>query len=156
MKTILIKSPRLPNKLSALLRTAVADMAAVRKDPRYKLDMTRWHYPTANKKCAVCMAGAVLARRARVPASRDVNVDDVTPALLKKMLAIDRMRTGNFAGAFVQLFGDEARITTGQAAGIAWAREEVIASYQESRNGRARARDYAYITAVIALEAAGL
>lgn len=47
-------------KPSALLRLALSDLRKVEQDPRYKVNMERWHYPDADG-CNVCLAGAVLA-----------------------------------------------------------------------------------------------
>ena len=56
----------LPNKLSELIELAVRDVQACEADPRYILNMGRWHAPR-NGGCEVCMAGAVMAQTLRVP-----------------------------------------------------------------------------------------
>lgn len=51
----------LPTKPSALIRTALADLAKCEADPRYSIDMGKWHVPNGSH-CAVCLAGAVMAQ----------------------------------------------------------------------------------------------
>lgn len=51
---------RLPNKLSACIRVALADLRKVEADERYRVDMATWHTPIGDR-CAVCLAGAVMA-----------------------------------------------------------------------------------------------
>lgn len=83
---------KLPGKPSALIRLALADLAKVRKDPRYKVDMTGWHYKAASK-CHVCAAGAVMAKTLKKNINRKFdarNFGEESEALV----AIDNMRRG--------------------------------------------------------------
>jgi hypothetical protein len=50
---------RLTSKPSALILAALADLEQVENDPRYEVEMGTWHDP--NGKCAVCLAGSVMA-----------------------------------------------------------------------------------------------
>ncbi len=50
----------LPDKPSELITLALNDLLKVEKDKRYKIDMDTWHTP--NGKCAICLAGAVMAK----------------------------------------------------------------------------------------------
>jgi hypothetical protein len=54
------KSGVLPEKLSDLIATALADMQRVRRLKEYRIDLDVWHAPS-NGKCSVCFAGAVMA-----------------------------------------------------------------------------------------------
>ena len=73
MTTEDIDITRIPR--SALLRLAVEDACTIGATPGYVLDMWEYHTPVGDN-CHVCMAGAVIARRAgtdpgtyRVPGS---------------------------------------------------------------------------------------
>lgn len=53
----------LPDKPSALIRVAMADLKKCERDPRYTIDMAMWHaYDETTNTCAVCFAGAVMAK----------------------------------------------------------------------------------------------
>lgn len=56
----------LPEKLSALIRVAVADLEKVESDRQYKVKMSSWHCPVAGR-CEVCLAGAVMAMSLGAP-----------------------------------------------------------------------------------------
>lgn len=58
MKTKKIKS--LPDKPSKLIRVALRDLEKCERSRSYKIEMGDWHRP--NGKCAVCLAGAVMAK----------------------------------------------------------------------------------------------
>ena len=97
---------RLPDKLSELIRLAVADCKLVEQDPRYELDMMEWHNPSKfGGSCEVCMAGAIMAKTLEAPievaftASSGRHSDDEAD----KLLAIDEIRGGNFETALTTL-----------------------------------------------------
>lgn len=75
---------KLPRKMSALITLALADLAKCERSEKYTVDMDRWHEPTFDRTCAVCFAGAVMAKTLDA---------DVTCAL----------NPGNFAGDMDQL-----------------------------------------------------
>lgn len=54
---------KLSTHLPTAIRQSIEDLRACRKDDRYELNMIRWHIPNGNGKCAVCLAGAVMAKR---------------------------------------------------------------------------------------------
>lgn len=98
---------RLPGKPSELIELALRDLAAVEADPRYVVDMLSWHSPLGTTEtCAVCLAGAVMARSLGVDRRMGSNPecfrdDDVTA----KLMALDAFRRGNVSTAlgFMQL-----------------------------------------------------
>lgn len=56
----------LPNKASALITVALDDLQKAEASPDYVIEMGVWHTPGglmrgADSRCAVCMAGAVMA-----------------------------------------------------------------------------------------------
>lgn len=74
----------LPDKLSERIRLAVNDAIACEQDPNYELVMVTWHTPGVHSAdrnkdedkgdgpryvCAVCLAGAVLAKTLHAPRS---------------------------------------------------------------------------------------
>ena len=48
--------------LKQLIEVAYNDMMAADRDPDYELDMDTWHEPAEDGTCAVCAAGAVMAK----------------------------------------------------------------------------------------------
>lgn len=55
-----MKEDKLPRKMSALIRVALADLGKVEEQSAlYKVDMREWH--RANSHCTVCFAGSVMA-----------------------------------------------------------------------------------------------
>lgn len=71
----------LPDKPSELIDLALRDLADVESDPNYCVEMeVQWHaslywYQSGRPKCAVCLAGAVMARSLHAPPN-----EIVTPA----------------------------------------------------------------------------
>lgn len=53
-----MKSP--PEKHSKLILLAVKDLEKCEEDKRYIINLSEWHTP--NSRCAVCFAGAVMAK----------------------------------------------------------------------------------------------
>lgn len=99
----------LPDRLSALLRLAVADAQKCEQDPRYRLDMDEWHDPDfdVDGKCGVCMAGAVMAKTLGVPFDRVVTPSTLFDSDSKmKLLAINQARVGNLRNALSFLGAD--------------------------------------------------
>jgi hypothetical protein len=116
-----LKKLKLPNKPSAIIRTALADLAAVEKDKKYKINMSTWHSPIDyiyNEKskndpsCEVCMAGAVIAN-----AGNDVNKlihpDMFDAATENKLSAIDCFREGEIARGLDYMGIEKPRFMTG-------------------------------------------
>lgn len=83
----------LPDKPSDLIELALADLAAVEADGRYKVHMNMWHEPRSGF-CAVCFAGSVMAKtlgtnpgKCTAPIDYDENTRD-------KLVALDGFREG--------------------------------------------------------------
>ena len=51
----------LPQTALALAKVALEDFKKVAEDQDYEIDMMEWHRPEENGKCAVCLAGSVIA-----------------------------------------------------------------------------------------------
>lgn len=85
---------KLPNKLSELIRVALADLELVEGDPRYQVNMERWHRPDFKKNtCQVCLAGSVMAKTLEAPADEFKTYGDYTQGY--KLVALDYVRCGN-------------------------------------------------------------
>lgn len=99
-----MKRKALPNKLSALIFVALADLRKAEKSPRYIVDMTTWHTP--NSHCAVCFAGAVMAFSLGASFKQDCIPADFSSATARKLVTLDKVRSGNFYAAFRYLKPD--------------------------------------------------
>ena len=59
--------------LTELLEVAVKDAKSISKDPNYIFDVDTWHLPINNgEQCAVCIAGAVIAKTLQIEKKRMV------------------------------------------------------------------------------------
>lgn len=101
---------KLPDRLSDLIRVALADLRKVEKSKRYVVDMTRWHANEENEegalRCHVCLAGAVMAKTLGIRADCNTNPDLIDPFsrdVRKKLLALDEVRKGNVSAALYLL-----------------------------------------------------
>ena len=83
----------LPDKPSELIRIALKDLEACELDPKYQINMNSWH-ATIDGKCAVCLAGAVMARTLGISPTRDVAPEDLESDLKHRLCALDCLRTG--------------------------------------------------------------
>jgi len=113
---------KLPDKPSALIRLAIDDITKVEQmKTKYKIDMDTWHQPattvtdpndfnyeySANhdpkKRCAVCLAGSVMACTLKVDPTLDVTTDNFDKDTENKLDAIDAFRCGDLHHAFETL-----------------------------------------------------
>lgn len=95
---------KLPDKLSDLLELALNDCQIVFTSGRYIENMEYWHHPKGDR-CAVCMAGAVMANTLRVPIEESVDPTHMESDTLERLLAINDMRTGEMFNAYERLNG---------------------------------------------------
>jgi hypothetical protein len=106
--------------ISGLIRIALADLIECEKDPRYRIDMDDWHVP--NSHCAVCLAGAVMAKTIKLPISQTVTFFDYhdnndhridtldqvfSPLLAQQFVFLDSIRLGTAREAWDSLDIDE-------------------------------------------------
>lgn len=135
---------KLPKKLSALLRLAVEDAKKCEVDDRYRFDMTSWHTHLvwgSDSKCAVCMAGAVMAKSLGASILRDFNPEDFEDA--ESLHVIDRMRVGWLPNDIFVIWPTRFRfreIVTGSEGGVdeetflaPWERYIRAANFLESK-----------------------
>ena len=96
----------LPNKLSELLRVAINDVRQAEDNENYVVDMDKWHEPieefTRDRRCAVCMGGAVMAFTLNTGYlyKSPVNFNE---EIEWKLQAINAMRYGDFFEALSQM-----------------------------------------------------
>ncbi len=96
----------LPEKLSALVRLAVADLVACERDPAYRISMETYHAPLDDLCCWVCLAGTVIAKRLDAAPWHDVKPHDFIRSIDWKLLALDVIRQGNINWALNVFHGD--------------------------------------------------
>lgn len=89
---------KLPNTAHELIRAALADLEKVEADPNYEINMRTWvDYRRPNGKCAVCLAGAVMAKTLDCRVDEDTgtaNPKNFDWAIERKLLALNEFRTG--------------------------------------------------------------
>lgn len=83
----------LPHKPSRLIYLALADLAAIEADPRYRVRMNVCHQPL-NGLCIVNLAGAVIARSLGFDPSEYVVPGDLGRCPALKLRAINSLSTG--------------------------------------------------------------
>lgn len=102
------KKTKLPNKVSELIRVAVADAKKVEKNPNYQFNMSVWHNPqtaydlltdriTKTGKCEVCFAGSVIACTLKTKPTIEISPQDFDFDTDKKLALLDEIRCGNIA-----------------------------------------------------------
>jgi hypothetical protein len=87
---------------SELLQQALDDLEKVEADPRYIVDMCRWHQPLEDQRCAVCLAGAVLAGSG-LSYTIDWRHIEFNVNIERKLGVIDSLRTGDARSAICSL-----------------------------------------------------
>lgn len=91
----------LPDKPSALIRLALADLVKCERSKKYRIDMEFWHMP--NSQCAVCLAGAVIAKTLGADSGRYVGPSDFLNDTYRKLCALNAFRTGSCRAGFEYL-----------------------------------------------------
>lgn len=103
---IMKKKTKLPDKLSDLIRIAVADAKKIEKDSKYIFNMSTWHQPQSNYddvshtfvttgKCEVCFAGSIIACTLKAKPNQTVDTSDFDEDTDRKLELIDQIRTGS-------------------------------------------------------------
>src|SRR6188768_5909 len=104
----------LPEKLSALIRVALADLAKVERSKKYQVDMGMWHGPRraynpatgtieSSGPCCVCFAGAVMACEFRLEPTENEDVG-FSPKNWQKFYALNAIRVGNVNSALDEFY----------------------------------------------------
>ena len=93
---------KLPNNLIDLIELAINDVRKCKADPKYTINMNIWHEPIHKDKCAVCMAGSIIAKTFKANRLQNLvpyefgNINDL------KLLIIDTIRTSWFRPTLFQ------------------------------------------------------
>lgn len=90
-----------------LLQASLEDLRKVEQMPGYAIDMTDWHVPTQFGRCAVCMAGAMLATRG-LDSGLDANRITFDQDTENQLSAVDYMRLGYLGSAAESFYGYNA------------------------------------------------
>lgn len=101
-----LKTPTLSDKLSEVILQGVKDLEFVEKNPKYKIDMgvyhdkeySSWEDKKVSEKCAVCFAGAVIARAGNDP-EKEIWPSYFDEKTANKLKALDAIRRGDLREA---------------------------------------------------------
>lgn len=108
---------KLPNKPSALIRLAIADLTAAEKSKKYAINMWDWHIARGDfdeavdgnhKKvlgtaCAVCFAGSVMALTLKASPAKNKEPEEFDLATTSKLYALNCFRIGNIHEGFQEM-----------------------------------------------------
>jgi hypothetical protein len=100
---------KLPKKPSKLIRLALRDLEKTEVDSNYCVYMPVWHQPDGRSGvCYVCFAGAVMAKRFKLPPDIDVSPASITRLGFTfedryRLQALNLFRTGSVAEALATL-----------------------------------------------------
>lgn len=95
----------LPEKVSDLIRVALADLIKCEGDERYDVNMSFWHTPYTDDAgepvCAVCLGGSVLVQTLQVPfeAGNSEALAGLSDWNRSRILALNDIRCGALLGA---------------------------------------------------------
>jgi len=103
LKSIKDNLPDLPSKLLAI---ALEELRKVEKNNDYEIEMLVWHSPCFAGACQVCLAGAVIVGKLKVPRHQYANASSFHKSLNRKLEAIDFLRRG-FVGDALEILGIE-------------------------------------------------
>lgn len=114
----------LPNKPSALIRVALADLRKVEALPDiYRVNMDVWHREhLVDAVCEVCLAGSVIATELGVQPNEHRGPEDFDRETTWKLYALNEFRVGNVFDGLCYLdradlwFGADTRAITDYAA----------------------------------------
>ncbi len=86
---------------SVLLTEALDDLIRAERSPEYEIDMNDWHRPIdKGKRCAVCMAGAMLAYRTGMSRAHNFLTSDYDANTAAVMFAVNNARNGDWRHFF--------------------------------------------------------
>ena len=84
---------QLPDKLSELIRVALGDLRKCEADPKYVVNMAVWHQSLDDKRCAVCLAGSVMAKSLNAFPYTEPWPADFDLGTTIKLMALNDLRT---------------------------------------------------------------
>ena len=96
------KKSKLPNRLSDLILVALKDLRKCEKNPKYTVEMSKWHRPSCASAithldwtCEVCLAGSVIAQTLKTPIIKLKEPVDFGEVDEHKLYALDYIRGGD-------------------------------------------------------------
>ncbi len=95
----------LPEKLSDLLLETLDDLDAAENDDGIVIDMDKWH-EVSDDACTICLAGCKM-RGMGVSDKEKWGPERFDDATRGRLYALDCLRTGNFAVAFMHIGRDK-------------------------------------------------
>ena len=100
-----IKKNKLPNKLSALITLALADLVKVEKrEDLYEVAMDQtFHENYGGRRCIVCFAGSVMAQTLKLPSECNMSPSDFDANTTDKLYALDYARQGLISDALERI-----------------------------------------------------
>lgn len=81
-------------KLYTLWKLALDDLRVVERDPKFKINMSMWHYVMPNGNCTGCMAGAM------------IYLGHLPDILCREASAVNFLRQGLISAAHMELYGE--------------------------------------------------
>lgn len=95
-----------PKKLSKAILMALNDLALVEQDPRYKVDMSWWHFEDREiAKCHVCFAGSVMAKTCDTPINKEIGPSEFDREWMNTFRALNAIRSGYVEDAILSFYG---------------------------------------------------
>jgi hypothetical protein len=103
--------PEIPDKPSQAILAALRDLEAAEKTSGYVVDMHSWfNIDSEENKCAVCLAGAVIARAGQ--AWRNIRPEDFDKKTEGKLVALDEFRVGSVEQGLYKFYGKSIKMPT--------------------------------------------
>ena len=100
---VLLEQFKLPDMMAGLLETAINDARGLDRY-RYMPDSDHWYNTSNRSSCEVCLSGSVIARSFRIPPNRDCVPHMFSELTMRKLEALDSMRSGHWWHAFVCVY----------------------------------------------------
>ncbi len=91
---------RISKKPSRAISQALDDLRKVERSSKYEVDMDIWHGGRdlddefGDRKCTVCLAGAVMAKTLKKPMDQDVVPENFNKEVRKQLIGLNQFRIG--------------------------------------------------------------
>lgn len=103
----------LPDRPSALIRVALADLERTLLNPAYRFIFSNWHWPLPNGRCNICLAGGVIAQSAGMGPDLQANWSGCSINTHGKLLALSSFAAGDIAAGLYMTIGKLRYLTFG-------------------------------------------
>lgn len=154
--------PKLPDKPSELIRLAMHDLKKVERMPKkYIVNMSTWHSPAKNGKCAVCFAGSVMACSMKEDPERELDPGELyDEAIQQKYYALNEFRLGQIKLGIAEIYGRHmlsARLENKIERALPYLPEKVKVAKYKAKDKKARRMFHADMEKLASmLEAVGI